>query len=135
MCTLVCIARASNYIWYYYIVLLHVVLPVVQWDASATILLNESTNGSCTASGNPRPLANVTFPSNCYYHTKSIIVNHFTTRVEFSIPHITRDCEYGFCHTPGYLSPNFTRRLNITGKASTHSYHSKMIMMSFYFSF
>ena len=99
---------------------MYAVLPVVEWAISATVTLNESTNGSCLASGNPRPLAEVTFPHNCDYRSKSIIVNDFTTRVEFSIAHVTEDCAHEdlFCHTPGYVSPNSNRRLNITGKPS-----------------
>ena len=101
---------------------LYAVPPVLEWSITNIIVMNENTNGSCMASGNPRPLAEVIISSHCDYSSKSITISHFTTRVEFSIARVTEDCEYVYCYTPGYQAPNFRRRLNITGKANLHSY-------------
>ena len=90
----------------------------MEWDISATITLNESTNGSCLVTGNPRPLAEVEFPPNCDYISKPIIVNEFTTRVEFRIHRVTEDCKVVFCITPNYAGPDTRKSFNITGKPS-----------------
>ena len=99
--------------------LLHTVAPVVKWDISATVTLNKSTNGSCLASGNPRPLAEVNFlHNNCDYSSKPIIINDFTTRVEFRIHRVTEDCKVVFCDIPNYFGPDSRMSLSITGKPS-----------------
>ena len=103
------------------IVLLHTVAPVLKWDISATVTLNESTNGSCLVSGNPCPLAEVHFlHDNCEYSSKPITVNDFTTKVEFTIHRVTEDCKVVFCITPNHLDPNYSMSLNITGKPDLH---------------
>ena len=96
--------------------MLSVALPEVQWNLDETVMLNGSVNGSCTALGNPRPLPIIVISRLCEYQSKSITIDNYTTTVEFSIPHVTKDCQDIYCHASNYQSPNL-RRLNIIGNS------------------
>ena len=71
---------------------LHTAMPEVHWNGNDTVVLNGSTNGSCIATGNPCPEAEVITLNNCSHHTNVVATDNYTVRVEFMITNITEDC-------------------------------------------
>ena len=92
---------------------LHAAMPEVQWNISDTAVLNGSTNGSCTATGNPCPEAKVIIPNHCKYQAKAVTIDSYTVRVEFKILLVTKDCQEIYCHISNHRAPLFTKTLTI----------------------
>ena len=85
-------------------VVMDIVPPIIlQWDITDNS--SGSINGSCTATSNPRSLLIVTIPSQAHYdyQTHPIIINRYTTRVEFEISQVTQDCQVDiYCFAINY---------------------------------
>ena len=103
----------------------HIAPLVLQWSINETVILNGSTNGSCMATSNPRPLLVVKIPGQCDYQTKFIIVDDFTTAVEFNISHISKECENIYCLATNHPhSLVYSKTLNIiTGNVYLLTHH------------
>ena len=90
----------------------------LQWNV--TMNSNASINGSCMATGNPRPLLMVTVQSQVYcdYQTNTIITNRYTTKVEFEVTLNSRNstCQVNiYCFALNYPQlPPDKKTLNIT---------------------
>ena len=95
--------------------LLCVVPPVLRWNINETVIMNQSTNGSCTATGSPRPLIKVIIPSRCEYQTEVTFIDNYTTAAEFRISHISRYCQVIYCYILNHQGHTFSKQLNIKG--------------------
>ena len=95
--------------------ILCVVSPVLRWNVPEKVIMNQSTNGSCTATGSPHPLIKVILPSRCEYRTELTVIDNYTTAVEFRISHVSRYCQDIYCYISNHRTPNFSKQLNITG--------------------
>ena len=89
---------------------------ILQWNIAENS--SGSVNGSCTATSNPRPLLIVRIPTQGHYdyQTNPVIINRYTTKVEFEISHVSRDCQVNiYCFAFNYpQTPPETRTFNIT---------------------
>ena len=94
----------------------------IECNLDETVTLNGSTNGSCTAVGNPRPLFKLIFQDTCNYQMESSTTGMYATTVNFRIPHVTEACQVMYCYISNHNNPNVIRRLNITGNVCLHLY-------------
>ena len=109
----------------------HIAPLVLQWSINETVILNGSTNGSCMATSNPRPLLVVKISGQCDYQTKFVTIDDFTAAVEFKISPISEECENISCLATNHPhSLTYSKTLNIiTGNA----YISTIIKMNINF--
>lgn len=96
--------------------LVYLVTALIKLDVNeTTVAVNESVAGNCTGSGNPPPLLKVAISDHrCNLSARLVAIDNFTTKVEFEIPHVSRDSQRIYCFaTNHHFSSVEIRTLNI----------------------
>lgn len=113
-----------------------IVPALVQLDVNKTdVTVNGNVSGSCTMSGNPPPSPKVITPYHCNQPllTKHTVTDNFTTRVEFEITNVSRDCCDIYCFATNHpISSGDKKTLNIiNGNVNLYTNQTKNSINSY----